>query len=207
MSYRKHSRVCVHAMCASKQVILTKCDLVLRKDLVRRVTQVREQLNEVTPRETRMPVLMVSALYDKAVTDIQKELAGLAPQRSKPVTEETSDTVGSSNSAPSEASDAVEYSSSDHAPTKSRQYKQQSPHSSSSGSSHRSRSDSVAPQGRAAEQYTTKFTGARAADAKREQAAAAAQAEPRRSSKGFTGTKLLKFRKKLIKVKNVKRRR
>ena len=175
----------------------------------------REQLNEVTPRETRMPVLMVSALYDKAVTDIQKELAGLAPQRSKTVAEEPFGTADSSSDAAWEASDAVKYNSSDHAPTKSRQYPNQSQHSSSNSSSsnhsssrHSSRSDNAAPQGRAAEQYTTKFTGARAADAKREQAAAAAaQAQPKRTSKGFTGTKLLKLRKKLIKVKNVKRRR
>lgn len=63
------------------QVIMTKCDLVQRMELVRRITQVRQHLNEATPRETRLPVLMVSALTDKAVDDIRKELAGMAPQR------------------------------------------------------------------------------------------------------------------------------
>ncbi|KAG5192301.1 P-loop containing nucleoside triphosphate hydrolase protein [Tribonema minus] len=76
------------------QVILTKCDLVQRRELARRVSQVRARLSDVTPRETYLPVLMVSALRDQAVEDLQKELAGLVPQARR--SEDRSDTAQSS---------------------------------------------------------------------------------------------------------------
>lgn len=73
---------------------MTKCDLVKRDDLARRVVMVREQLADVLRRETSsLPVLLVSARagvgfnnMEKGhtrpkggVLELQKELAALVP--------------------------------------------------------------------------------------------------------------------------------
>lgn len=63
------------------QVILTKCDLVERSELARRVHLTREQLSDSLPflRTSNMPVLMVSALESRGVVELHKELASLVP--------------------------------------------------------------------------------------------------------------------------------
>mmetsp|Transcript_56462 Transcript_56462/g.113096 ORF Transcript_56462/g.113096 Transcript_56462/m.113096 type:complete len:497 (+) Transcript_56462:84-1574(+) len=66
------------------QVVLTKCDLVKRKDLVRRVGLLREDLRDLFPFGQshydwgRLPVVMLSSLEDKGVRELQRELASLA---------------------------------------------------------------------------------------------------------------------------------
>lgn len=78
------------------QLILTKCDLVPRDDLARRVVLVRQQLSETLRRETSsLPVLLVSARAGVGfnnirkgqyrakggVLELQKELASLVSTR------------------------------------------------------------------------------------------------------------------------------
>jgi GTP-binding protein EngB required for normal cell division len=66
------------------QIVLTKCDLVDRLDLVRRVEALREELNEILPPAAgRLPVVMVSALEDKGICELQRELAALCPQEER----------------------------------------------------------------------------------------------------------------------------
>ena len=84
------------------QVILTKCDLVTRDDLARRVVMIKQQLSDVLQRETSaLPVLLVSARagvgYNNitrlrgatqqqqyrargGILELQKELAALVPK-------------------------------------------------------------------------------------------------------------------------------
>lgn len=63
------------------QIVLTKCDLVERLELVRRVQLLREELHDILPKAAgRLPVVMVSSLEDKGIRELQRELAGLCPQ-------------------------------------------------------------------------------------------------------------------------------
>eukprot|EP00752_Nemacystus_decipiens_P003097 g2868.t1 len=73
------------------QILLTKCDLVKRIDLARRVAFVRQQLEEVSRRQTNLSTMTVSALKGAGVVELQKELASLDPKPNAPVT--ASDTV------------------------------------------------------------------------------------------------------------------
>eukprot|EP00603_Paraphysomonas_imperforata_P007175 CAMPEP_0114426814 /NCGR_PEP_ID=MMETSP0103-20121206/8003_1 /TAXON_ID=37642 ORGANISM="Paraphysomonas imperforata, Strain PA2" /NCGR_SAMPLE_ID=MMETSP0103 /ASSEMBLY_ACC=CAM_ASM_000201 /LENGTH=351 /DNA_ID=CAMNT_0001595809 /DNA_START=418 /DNA_END=1473 /DNA_ORIENTATION=- len=63
------------------QVVLTKCDLVERSELARRVQLVREQLAHSFPalRVSNMPVLMLSALEGRGVVELHRDLASLVP--------------------------------------------------------------------------------------------------------------------------------
>lgn len=74
------------------QIILTKSDLVLQKDLARRVVQVRQKLSDVLTRESSLlPVMLVSAKAglgynnvrgEKAkggILELQREIAALVP--------------------------------------------------------------------------------------------------------------------------------
>lgn len=63
------------------QVVLTKCDLVERSELARRVHLVREQLDHrfTTLRVSSMPVLMLSALEGRGVLELHRDLASLVP--------------------------------------------------------------------------------------------------------------------------------
>jgi GTP-binding protein EngB required for normal cell division len=74
------------------QVVLTKCDLVPREDLARRVVQVQQQLSEALRREPGiLPVMLVSAKvgvgYNNirgdrtlgGILELQRDLASLAP--------------------------------------------------------------------------------------------------------------------------------
>lgn len=83
------------------QIVLTKCDLVGRDDLARRVVHVRQELSDTLRRETSaLPVLLVSARPGVGfnnvrkrgggqgrarggVLELQKELAALVPQKQK----------------------------------------------------------------------------------------------------------------------------
>ncbi|CAM9674857.1 unnamed protein product [Ascophyllum nodosum] len=61
------------------QILLTKCDLVKRVDLARRVAFVRHQLDEVSRRQTNLPTMMLSALKGRGLVELQRELASLDP--------------------------------------------------------------------------------------------------------------------------------
>lgn len=58
------------------QIVLTKCDLVERMDLARRVTAVREQIRSHFFDED-IPVMMVSAAKGLGIVELQRELAAL----------------------------------------------------------------------------------------------------------------------------------
>lgn len=62
------------------QILLTKCDLVKRIDLARRVVMVRQQLDEVSRRQTNLPTMTLSALKGRGLVELQKELASLDPK-------------------------------------------------------------------------------------------------------------------------------
>ena len=64
------------------QIVLTKCDLVSQKDLVRRVGLVRKELSDCLRREpSSLPIMMVSARAQgqEGLLELQRELAALAP--------------------------------------------------------------------------------------------------------------------------------
>lgn len=61
------------------QVVLTKCDMVTREDLARRFLLMKQQLDEVLPRESRLPVMMVSASKGQGVAELRRDLAALIP--------------------------------------------------------------------------------------------------------------------------------
>ncbi|CAM9494611.1 unnamed protein product [Chrysoparadoxa australica] len=64
------------------QVILTKADLLSRLDLGRMVVAVRQCIDEVTPRQSKLPVLMVSSLKHGGVEALKRELdAIVVPKR------------------------------------------------------------------------------------------------------------------------------
>lgn len=78
------------------QLVLTKCDLVTRADLARRVAQVRSQLSDCFIREpSQLPVMLVSAragvgynnvVGDKArggVLELQKEIVALVTPKAR----------------------------------------------------------------------------------------------------------------------------
>ncbi|CAM9167220.1 unnamed protein product [Pylaiella littoralis] len=62
------------------QILLTKCDLVKRIDLARRVALVRQQLEEVSRRQTNLSTMTISALKGAGVVELQRELAALDPK-------------------------------------------------------------------------------------------------------------------------------
>lgn len=63
------------------QVVLTKCDLVERSELARRVHLMRDQLTGAFPflKVTNMPLLMLSALENRGIVELHKDLASLVP--------------------------------------------------------------------------------------------------------------------------------
>ena len=68
-------------------MVLTKCDLVGRLDLARRVEQVRDELSNLALPATagRLPLVMLSALdLEKGVQELRKELAALAIFKAEP---------------------------------------------------------------------------------------------------------------------------
>jgi hypothetical protein len=74
------------------QVILTKCDVVERPMLARRVIHTREHLNELLAPigGSRLPVLMVAAKQKNGLLPLQRELAALCPHA--PVLKQADDT-------------------------------------------------------------------------------------------------------------------
>ncbi|CAM9227076.1 unnamed protein product, partial [Scytosiphon promiscuus] len=83
------------------QILLTKCDLVKRIDLARRVVFVRHQLEEVSRRQTSLSVMTLSALKGAGVVELQKELAALDPKPTAAVADSSHDEDGSSSSSSS----------------------------------------------------------------------------------------------------------
>ena len=68
------------------QIVLTKCDLVERSVLARRVQEIREDVIKSFPYlgkggHTSLPVMMISGRYGNGIVELQKELAPLVPPR------------------------------------------------------------------------------------------------------------------------------
>jgi hypothetical protein len=68
------------------QIVLTKCDLVERSVLARRVHEIREDVIRSFPYlgkngQTSLPVMMISGLYGNGIIELQKELASLIPPK------------------------------------------------------------------------------------------------------------------------------
>jgi GTP-binding protein EngB required for normal cell division len=63
------------------QVVLTKCDLVERAMLARRIAAVREQVR-ANFYDSELPVMMVSSIARLGVVELQKELSALVPSES-----------------------------------------------------------------------------------------------------------------------------
>lgn len=63
------------------QVVLTKCDLVSRHDVARRVIAVQEQMREQLPGValSNLPIVMVSGHERRGIVQLQRELASLVP--------------------------------------------------------------------------------------------------------------------------------
>jgi GTP-binding protein len=62
------------------QVVFTKCDLVERMELVRRIQLTRETLDDILPRfSNSLHTLAVSSKENKGIIEIQKELISLIP--------------------------------------------------------------------------------------------------------------------------------
>ena len=63
------------------QIVLTKCDLLERADIARRITVIRNELTDALPGFSNMlPIMTVSGLERKGIIELQKELASLVPQ-------------------------------------------------------------------------------------------------------------------------------
>ena len=64
------------------QLVLTKCDLVDRFDLVRRISLVKEELDDMLPPAAgNLPLMAVGALEGRGVLQLQRELASLVPPK------------------------------------------------------------------------------------------------------------------------------
>jgi hypothetical protein len=68
------------------QIVLTKCDLVERSVLARRVQEIREDVIKSFPflgkgGHTSLPVMMISGLYGNGIVELQKELVPLVPPK------------------------------------------------------------------------------------------------------------------------------
>jgi hypothetical protein len=62
------------------QIVLTKCDLVERDDLARRISIIHREISEALPGFSNMlPIMTVSGLERKGILELQKELAALIP--------------------------------------------------------------------------------------------------------------------------------
>lgn len=110
-SLTKKSRASVNSRALSwkLQVVLTKCDLVERSELARRVHLVREQLVHSFPalRVSSMPVLMLSALEGRGVVELHKDLASLVPPSASGNNASASASAPSCTTATSDAASSV----------------------------------------------------------------------------------------------------
>ena len=60
------------------QVVLTKCDLVERRDLARRISLLKEELREILPPAAgHLPLAMLSANQGRGIVELQQDLASL----------------------------------------------------------------------------------------------------------------------------------
>ncbi len=63
------------------QVVITKCDLIERKDLARRLQVLKENMFELLPSSiihSSLPVMAVSSKEKKGIIELTKELAGIS---------------------------------------------------------------------------------------------------------------------------------
>ena len=60
------------------QIVLTKCDLVERAVLARRMTSIRDQLDSIFIGQD-LPIMAVAPLEGLGISELQKELAALVP--------------------------------------------------------------------------------------------------------------------------------
>jgi hypothetical protein len=67
------------------QVVLTKCDLVERSDLARRIRKTQDEINEALPGFGNMlPIMTVSSVENKGIVELQRELASLVTSKAPP---------------------------------------------------------------------------------------------------------------------------
>ena len=65
------------------QIVLTKCDLVERADIARRVKLIRDDLSEYFPGlASNLPIMLVSGRECKGIIELQKDLASLVVKSS-----------------------------------------------------------------------------------------------------------------------------
>jgi GTP-binding protein EngB required for normal cell division len=75
---RKADAAALMAAPPKLQVVLTKCDLVERRDLVRRISFLKEELREILPPAAgRLPLIMLSAKQGRGIVELQQDLASL----------------------------------------------------------------------------------------------------------------------------------
>jgi GTP-binding protein EngB required for normal cell division len=63
------------------QIVLTKCDLMERMELARRMQQIRESIDDLLPGNlsTNLQVMALSSIENRGIMELQKELTGLVP--------------------------------------------------------------------------------------------------------------------------------
>ncbi len=75
---RKADAAALMAAPPKLQVVLTKCDLVERRDLARRISLLKEELREILPPAAgHLPLAMLSANQGRGIVELQQDLASL----------------------------------------------------------------------------------------------------------------------------------
>lgn len=82
----RHELEIINNLTWKLQIVLTKCDLVERSMLARRIEKIRSEIVQHFPYlgrtgSTFLPVMMVSGLNGNGVLELQKELAALVPSK------------------------------------------------------------------------------------------------------------------------------
>ncbi len=77
----------------SLQIVLTKCDLMNRHDLSRRLTVVKEELTEKLPGAVRsnLSIVLVSGKQRRGVLELQREVASIVPRKARAANAASSD--------------------------------------------------------------------------------------------------------------------
>jgi GTP-binding protein EngB required for normal cell division len=67
------------------QIVLTKCDLVERFELVRRIQVLKDKISEILPNigYTSLPILAISSIENRGVLELKKDLASLIVRDSR----------------------------------------------------------------------------------------------------------------------------
>lgn len=82
----RHEMEIINNLSWKLQIVLTKCDLVERSMLARRIQQIRTEVIQHFPYlgkggSTSLPLMMISGLHGNGIIELQKELAALIPPR------------------------------------------------------------------------------------------------------------------------------